>query len=124
MVQICRKCSRPNPDEAAYCHYDGHPFAAAVQRNGAVDVGSQPFAMPFVFPAGKQCRCFDELASYSWQHWAEARGAMQRGLLEPFLGRLGRVDLAAAARQAAEFPDTDRGLDPLLGKLPSKTLPP
>src|SRR5579871_6702776 len=121
MVQICRKCSRPNPDEAAYCYFDGRPFAAAVVRNGSVDVGAQRFVTPFVFPAGKQCRCFDELVTYSWQHWAQARDALHKGLLEPFLGRLGRVDLAAAAQQAAKSPDQDRGLDELLAKLPSKS---
>jgi hypothetical protein len=124
MAQICRKCSRPNPDEASFCYFDGQPFAATVLRNRSLEVGAQPFASPFVFPAGKQCRCFDELVTYSWQHWGQAREALHKGLLEPFLGRLGRVDLAAVAHQAARAVDKDRGLDELLAKFPSKSLKP
>jgi hypothetical protein len=122
MAKVCKKCSRPNPDDAAYCYFDGHAFAATVVRQGAVDIASQPFATPFVFPSGKECRCFNELALYCWRHWGQARDALQKGLLEPFLGRLGRVDLAMAAHQAAEVDDKDRGLDELLARLPSKSV--
>jgi hypothetical protein len=123
MAQVCKKCSRPNPDDAAFCYFDGAPFAATVVRTGAVDVGAQPFSSPFVFPStGRECRSFDDLATYCWRNWDEAREVLQKGLLEPFLGRLGRVDLAAAAHQAAQADDKDHGLDQLLAKLPSKSL--
>src|SRR5207247_658673 len=47
---------------------------------------------------------------------------LQQGFLENFFGGLGRADLAFAAREAARFPDRDRGLDQLLAKLPSQVL--
>ena len=47
---------------------------------------------------------------------------LKQGYLETFLGGLGRIDLVMAAKEAAKFPDHDRGLDQFLDKLPSETL--
>jgi hypothetical protein len=44
-------------------------------------------------------------------------------MLKTFLGGVGRADLAQAADEAARYPDRDRGLAQLLGKLPTKTVP-
>src|SRR5438552_2586161 len=112
MAQTCTKCSRANPAEAVYCYFDGFVLAGHARNGGGpVAVGSQAFAHPFVFPAGRVCRSFDELALACQEDWATARGLLQQGYLESFLGGLGRVDLARAARAAAKFPDRDRGLD-------------
>src|SRR5207248_9766488 len=43
---------------------------------------------------------------------------LKQGYLETFLGGLGRTDLALAARQAAQAPDTDRALEEFIAKLP------
>src|SRR5437867_3668490 len=62
MVQTCTQCSRANPPEAVYCYFDGFVLGDHARRGGPVAVGSQPFAHPFVFPGGRSCRSFDELA--------------------------------------------------------------
>jgi hypothetical protein len=123
MVQTCSKCSRANPAEAAYCYYDGFVLGGGHGRNGGpVAVGTQAFAHPFVFPSGRSCRSFDELALACQEDWAGACELLAQGYLENFLGGLGRIDLALAAKEAGKFPDRDRGLDQLLTKLPSEVL--
>jgi len=47
---------------------------------------------------------------------------LRDGFLESFFGGMGRVDLARAAKEAARFPDVERGLDQLLEKIPSTVL--
>ena len=71
-------------------------------------------------PPGATCRNFNELALACQEDWARARDLLKQGYLESFLGGLGRVDLALAAKEAARFPDHDRGLDQFLAKLPSR----
>jgi hypothetical protein len=92
------------------------------RNGGPVSVATQPFQNFFVFPSGRQCRNFDELALACQENWREACDLLGQGYLQSFLGTLGRVDLASAAREAAKFPDRDRGLDQLLTKLPSEIL--
>ncbi len=122
MSQTCIKCSRVNPEDAAYCYHDGAALAGHSRNGGPVAVGSQRFVNPFVFPTGRQCRTFDELALACQNDWPVARDLLVQGFLESFLGGLGRDDLAQAAREAARFPDHDRGLDQLLGTLPSQVV--
>jgi hypothetical protein len=122
MAQTCTKCSRVNPPEAVYCHFDGVALPGQARNGGPISVATQPFINPFVFPTGRTCRNFDELALACHENWHEARDLLQQGYLHNFLSALGRGDLALAAREAAKFPDRDRGLDGLLGKLPSKVL--
>jgi len=118
MIQTCGKCSRPNPGEAIYCHYDGFPLGGRDRSGGPVAVGAVPFNSPFVFPDGHACRSFNELARACNQRWDEARDLLHQGLLESFLTGLGRLDLVQAARAARAFPDPDRALDQLLARLP------
>jgi hypothetical protein len=122
MLQTCNKCSRANPPEAIYCYFDGLVLGGHARNGGPVAVGAQPFNSPFVFPHGRACRSFDELALACQENWDAARDLLQQGYLESFLGGLGRIDLAMAAKEAARFPDRDRGLDQLLSKLPSDVL--
>jgi hypothetical protein len=124
MVQTCTKCSRANPRDAVYCYYDGMVLNGHGRAGGPVAVGLQAFASPFVFPSGKVCRNFNELALACQDDWSAAKDLLQQGFLGGFLGGLGRIDLAMAAKQAAAFPDHDRGLDELLGKLPADVLHP
>ncbi len=119
MVQVCARCNRVNPGEAVYCFFDGGLLQG---RQGLAEPGQpgrQPFPRPFVFPSGRSCANFDQLAQGCQENWAEAAGFLRQGLMENFLGGLGRADLAMAARAAAGFPDGDRGLDQLLAKLPT-----
>jgi hypothetical protein len=127
MSQTCRDCSRVNPAEAAYCYYDG------VQLNGRDDLppdGSSisfsnwVFPNPFVFPSGETCRNFPQLARVCRKNPQGAADVLAQGFLESFLGSLGRVDLALAAREAARHPDRERGLDEFLATLPGTALEP
>ncbi|MGH7169577.1 MAG: hypothetical protein ACRELG_04780, partial [Gemmataceae bacterium] len=123
MVQTCSKCSRANPGEAVYCYFDGFVLGGHSRNGGGpVAVGAQAFAHPFVFPGGRQCRSFDELALSCQEEWTAARDLLQQGYLENFFGGLGRVDLAMTAKEAAKFPDSDLGLNQLLEKLPTDVL--
>lgn len=124
MSLVCRQCSRVNPDEAYYCYFDGAALAGRAASAGPINLGAQPFPSPFVFPSGAVCRNFDQLAMACQQHWEEAAGALGEGHFGAFFSGLGRADLARAARDAAAFPDRNRGLDQLLGKLPTRTLEP
>lgn len=118
-AQVCSKCQRANPSEATYCYYDGAVLVStAAIGYGPVNVANLPFPRPFVFASGRTCRTFNELAMACIQEWSAAKELLSGGYLESFLGGIGRADLALAARQAAQFPDPDRGLDQLLGRLP------
>jgi len=122
MSQTCSKCARVNPAEAAYCYFDGVALGGHSVNGGPVNSATQLFANQFVFPSGRVCRNFDQLAVACQENWAEAVDMLQQGFLERFMGGLGRADLALAAREAARFPDRSRGLDQLLAKLPSHVL--
>src|SRR5215813_12857882 len=97
MTLVCRTCSRVNPLEARYCYHDGAALAGALGGSGPIAIGQQPFLTPFVFPTGRTCSNFDELAVACDTDWNAARDLLRQGYLERFLGGLGRVDLAMAA---------------------------
>jgi hypothetical protein len=120
----CSRCSRVNPPEALFCYNDGAALGDPSRRRGVTDPARQRFPMPFVFPSGKACHTFDELALAVLEHWNDSRDLLRHGVFTSFLAGLGRADLSVAARQAAAFPDRDRGLDQLLGRLPSQVLQP
>jgi hypothetical protein len=122
MPLVCAQCSRVNPPDAAYCYHDGSALAG--RPTSKIKPGSAPFPTPFVFPNGQACRNFDQLAMACQQNWSAALDLVRQGFLASFFGGLGRVDLAAAAKEAAKFPDLDRGLDQLLAKLPSQVVEP
>jgi len=122
MSQVCGKCSRINPADAAYCYWDGAVLEGHSANGGPIATGSRPFPNQFVFPSGQTCRNFDQLAMSCQQNWKQAVDLLRQGFLASFLGGLGRADLALAAQEAARFPDQDRGLDQLLAKLPSHVL--
>src|SRR5262245_801150 len=122
MAQLCKKCSRANPPEAVYCYHDGFVLEGHERAGGPVAAGARPFGSPFVFPTGRTCRNFDELALACLQEWDTACGLLRDGYLESFFGGLGRLDLAFVAKDAASFPDLERGLDQLLAGLPTTVL--
>lgn len=125
MPQTCSRCQRVNPGDAVYCYFDGAILGGGNGASGGpVNVGQQPFPNQFVFPTGQTCRNFDQLALTCQQNWKAAVEVLQKGFLESFLGGMGRIDLANAAKEAAKFPDQDRGLDQFLAKLPSDVLKP
>jgi hypothetical protein len=120
----CTRCSRVNPDAALFCYNDGAALGDPSRRHGKVDPARQRFPMPFVFPSGKACHTFDEMVLAILDHWEAAGDLLRHGVFTNFLAGLGRADLSVAAREAAAFPDLDRGLDQLLQSLPSQVLQP
>ncbi|MBV9123472.1 MAG: hypothetical protein JO112_08955, partial [Planctomycetes bacterium] len=124
MAQTCPRCARVNPPEGWFCYFDGTPLRNHGGRRPAGTPERVQFPVPFVFPSGKTCRDFDQLALACLDDWSAALELVQSGDLAAFLGALGRADLAQAAREAARFPDRDRGLDQLLARLPTQTLKP
>lgn len=123
MVQTCVSCTRANPAEAAYCYQCGRTLAGQAGAGHLPQRGKQTFPRPFVFPSGRACRDFDQLTTACHDNWPESVRLLHDGYLAAFLGNLGRADLAQAAREAAQFPDPDRGLDQLLARIPSDALP-
>jgi hypothetical protein len=114
----CTLCSRLNPVEAYYCFHDGAPLFKDLQQL-PLNVGSLPFPTPFCFADGRSCINFNQLALACNTHWEEAGQLLAEGFWPTFFGTIGRLDLAAAARQAAKEPDRERGLSQLLDKLPA-----
>ncbi len=123
MSLTCTQCSRVNPSDAHYCYFDGAALDGAA-RGGAAPMGSREFPAPYVFPSGRVCRNFDQLAIAVHQDEHQGLEALQSGDLASFLGGMGRADLAQAAREAARAPNRLRALDTLLGLFPSKVLTP
>jgi hypothetical protein len=125
MPLTCSKCRRANPADASYCYFDGVALPGQVTSNGGpVRVPVQSFYREFLFPSGRRCRTYDELCLACVQEPAAAAELLRRGHMESFFQGIGRQDLAAVARQAAVFPDHQRGLDMLIEKLPSNAVQP
>src|SRR5215831_3895208 len=122
MSQVCSKCSHANPAEAIYCYFDGVALGGHSGNGRKGPASARLFPSQFVFPSGRVCRTFDEFAIACQQNWSSAVDLLKQGFLASFLGGIGRADLALAAKEAARFPDSDRGLDRLLAKIPSQAL--
>jgi hypothetical protein len=113
----CPTCSKVNPADAVYCYYDGRSLKAGGPE-GPVGLGTSPFPLPFCFADGQSCANFNQLALACDERWGEARRLLAEGIWHAYFASIGRLDLAAAARQAAAEPDLDVGLSHLLEQLP------
>lgn len=111
---VCPRCQRANPDVAQYCYFDG-----AVLR-GQQDGQASPhrLATEFVFPSGRKCRTYDELAQGCQDEWVAARDLLKEGTFKQYFGGCGRADLARAAGEAMAEADPDIALTTFLGILP------
>jgi hypothetical protein len=118
MARSCQVCSRVNPDDGFYCYFDGRLLSTG-GNEGPLRLGLVPFPTPFHFPDGQGCYNFNQLALACNIRWEEARSLLAEGVWANFFSIIGRLDLSAAARQAAAEPDPDRGLSQLLEKLPA-----
>lgn len=110
---LCPRCQRANPTEAAYCHFDG-----AELRSGTGGFKGGEMGRDFVFPSGRRCHTFDELAKVCCEEWNAARNLLKQGSIRQFMAGVGRMDLALAADRAAAHADPDLGLDQFIGQLP------
>src|SRR5207302_631443 len=75
MVQTCPRCCRTNPVEALFCYHDGNPLGNGRSGDGPralVEPARRRFPMPFVFPSGRACHSFDELALGCFDDWPAA----------------------------------------------------
>ena len=120
MPQTCSRCSRANPADAQYCYYDGSLLGGPVASVATLPAGMQPFSQPFLLSSGSICRNFNELSRACQSEWEAMVELLRQGLVEQFLTRLGRHDLATAARDAARSADLHLGLDGLLAQFPGQ----
>jgi hypothetical protein len=117
-MRRCSRCQRVNPADAAYCHFDGADLQAP---GGEGPPGRLPH--DFVFPTGRRCRTYTELALALQDEWGTGRELLARGVFRQFLTAAGRLDLAHAAEQAERQADGDIGLSNFLERLPAADLP-
>jgi hypothetical protein len=110
---LCPRCKRPNPDTASYCHFDGSEL-----RSGSNHAAAGQLNQEFIFPSGKRCRTFDELAQACQDDWGGARDLLRQGVFVRYFSSVGRMDLARAAQEGMAQPDADMGLSNLVGSLP------
>jgi hypothetical protein len=115
-VQLCPRCSRANPTEAQFCHFDGAELRTVP---GSPYRGSE-LGREFVFPSGRRCRTYDDLIRGCSEEWSAARNMLKQGGLRQFLAGIGRMDLALAADRAAAQSDLDMALDQFLAQLPAR----
>jgi hypothetical protein len=72
----------------------------------------------FVFPSGRRCRTFDELAQGCQEEWNAARDLLRQGVFGQFFTTSGRADLFRASQEAQTQLDPDIGLVRFLSALP------
>jgi hypothetical protein len=124
MLRTCPRCSRVNPAEALFCYEDGSPLAHDGIPGRGPGAAAKSFPFPFVFPSGRSCRTFDELALALLDDMAATFELLQNSVLTNFFAGLGRADLSAVARSAARSPDLSQALDRLVEHLPTQILAP
>jgi hypothetical protein len=101
-ILACPNCRRLNPAGAAFCHFDGVPLTLAAPPQ---DGPRRPFPHEFIFPSGRSCQTYDDLALSCQQEWEEARGLLEQGYFVRFFNSISRPDLVQAAHKAMAFAD-------------------
>jgi hypothetical protein len=130
-MRICPRCQHVNPAQAAYCWYDGLDLRAAgaeslgtAAMTGVVQAGPVRLPHEFVFPAGRHCLTYDDLAAGCLEEWETAAELLTSGAFRFYFTGAGRLDLARAADEAVkQHPDPEVALDAFLGRLPASRLP-
>jgi hypothetical protein len=69
-------------------------------NGGPIKTGSQPFPHQCVFPSGKVCRDFDQLALACQENWTETRELLQQGFGTSSRNRWFFLGLERLRRQA------------------------
>jgi hypothetical protein len=130
-MRICPRCQHVNPDEAAFCYFDGlalrtdaPPIAAGIPLAIPVDAGPPRLPHEFVFPSGRRCVTYDDFVQGCLEDWAGAGELLTSGAFKHYFTGAGRLDLVRAAAEALkQNADADLALDAFLTKLPA-TKPP
>lgn len=110
-VLVCPRCQRTNPEVAEFCYFDG---ADLRPHEG----GPNRLRQEFVFPSGRRCRTFDDLAQGCQDDWTTARDLLQKGIFGQFLTANGRADLVKVAQEAKNQADPDIALVRFINALP------
>lgn len=111
-VLICPRCKHVNPEYAEFCYFDGVVLQA--RQNAA----GQRLPSDFVFPSGRRCQTFDELAQACQDEWAAARDLLLRGAFAQYFAGCNRADLVRAANDAKAQTNPDIALTTFLISLP------
>ena len=115
MILTCKRCGNANPLEASFCFFDGQ----LLQNANSPSLTKKPeLAIPFVFPDGRKCISFDELALTILDEWNESKNLLKDGTFAKFFQKIGRPDLSVRSEKYRVFPDADLGLDDLINCLP------
>src|SRR5690242_2873462 len=109
----CPRCHRTNPASAAFCYFDG-----ALLRAGDGAAGAK-LPHEFIFPSGRRCRTYDELAVGCLEEWNASRDLLRQGVFRQFFTSIGRMDLARSTQEAMAQTNADIGLTQLVGSLPT-----
>jgi hypothetical protein len=114
----CPRCQRTNPGDAAFCYFDG-----ALLKSGSGN-GTTAYQLPheFIFPTGRRCQTYDELAAGCQEEWAAARELLRQGVFRQFFTSIGRMDLARACQESMGQASPDIGLTQLVSSLPVTTV--
>jgi hypothetical protein len=115
MIQLCPRCKRANPSEAAYCHFDGHMLEPML---APLPVPTRP-PPEFAFPGGRRCRTLEEIAQGCLQEWEQARALLRRGDFIGYFKDIQREDLARLAKEAQEQSDADVALYQFVRAMPA-----
>jgi hypothetical protein len=113
----CPRCQRANPDAASFCYYDGAELKP--HQDGAKTPVFQRLLREFIFPSGRKCQTFDELAQGCHEEWDSAKGLLRQGVFVQYFNANGRADLAKAAQEAQAHSDPDIALLRFVGALPT-----
>ncbi len=111
-VSICPRCKHINPEYAAFCHFDG----VVLQAQQSASAHRMP--SEFVFPSGRRCQTYDDLAQGCQEEWASARDLLLRGAFAQYFHTCKRDDLVRAANDARANPNPDIALTTFLNALP------
>ena len=114
-MQVCPRCHRANPSEAAFCYFDGVDLRTVPASNGHARADAS--LRSFAFPSGRRCGSLSELAVGCLEEWDAARELLAGGKLARYLVEIGRSDLARSAQPTAAG-QMDAALDTLLQALP------
>jgi hypothetical protein len=109
---VCPRCQRANPEGSGFCYFDG--VALQVGADGA----ASRLIQEFMFPSGRRCRSFEELAQGCLDEWPAARDLLRQGAFHKYFSGIGRHDLARAAQEALTQTNTDIALTNFVGALP------
>ena len=81
MILTCKRCGNANPLEASFCFFDGQ----LLQNANNPSLTKKPeLAIPFVFPNGRKCISFDELALNILDEWNESKNLLKDGTFAKF----------------------------------------